>query len=82
MIYVGILVRMVPNTDVEFWSIHSYIYVSHIGAIFIFPSVSSLTFASCHERIRTIAPVIEANSIKELSEVVKQLYIHSCSTGA
>ena len=37
---------------------------------------------SCHERIRTIAPVIEVNSIEELSEVVKQLYIHSCSTGA
>jgi hypothetical protein len=29
----------------------------------------------CHERIRTIAPVIEVNSIEELSEAVKQLYI-------
>jgi hypothetical protein len=29
---------------------------------------------NCHERIKIIAPVIEVNSIEELSEVVKQLY--------
>jgi hypothetical protein len=39
--------------------------------------------AICHGRIRTIAPVIEVNSIKELiSEVIKHIHIHSCSTGA
>ena len=41
-----------------------------------------LIVTNCHERIRAIAPVIDVNSIKEPSEVTKQLYIHSCSTGA